>query len=89
VRACVSIGIPTIPAIINDYTGDFADHPEVTKDNLDNFFIDVPRDTEFNEDGFDYHYNLERARRHNYDESGLTWLDGDNPNWLEKEFPWL
>jgi hypothetical protein len=89
VRACVSAEIEYIPAIINDYTGDFAGTPIVRKDNIEDFFIDPPRDWEFGEYGFDYHYNLERARRQNYDESGLTWLGDENPEWLDKEFPWL
>lgn len=89
VRACKEAGIETIPAIINDYTGDYAEDTLVTPSNVEEFFTDVPRDWEFNEDGFDYHYNLERARRHNYDESGLAWLKGDDPSWLTKEFPWL
>lgn len=89
VRAAVSCGLETVPAIVNDYTGEFAENPLVTPENVESFFTDVPRDWEFNEDGFDYHYNLERARRHNYDESGLNWLEGEEPGWLYKEFPWL
>ena len=88
VRACSNAGIRRVPAIINDYTGDFEEAPQVTPENLSEFFTDVPRDYEFGPDGFDYHYNLERARRHNHDPAGLEWLD-DDPNWLDKEFPWL
>ncbi len=89
VRSCLHLGKKEIPAIVNDYTGDFAHGELVTPENVDSFFTDVPRDMEFGEFGFDYHYNLERARRHNYDESGLAWLGDDEPNWLYKEFPWL
>jgi hypothetical protein len=89
VRAALSVGLTTCPAIINDYTGAFEEAPLVTPDTVAEFFTDLPRDWEFNEDGFDYHYNLERARRHNYDESGLNWLEGEDPAWLSAEFPWL
>lgn len=89
VRAALSVGIETCQAIINDYTGLFRDGELVTPENVESFFTDMPRDWEFNEYGFDYHYNLERARRHNYDESGLNWLGDENPAWLFKEFPWL
>jgi hypothetical protein len=88
VRAALSCGYDTAPAIINDYTGNYAAGDTVTPDNVESFFTDPPRDYEFTEDGFDYHYNLERARRHNHDESGLNWLN-DEPTWLKKEFPWL
>jgi len=87
-RACTEAGISRCPAIVNDYTGAFQEDPEVTPENYSEFFTDVPRDVEFGPDGFDYHYNLERARRHNHDPSGLEWLEG-TPTWLDKEFPWL
>ena len=89
VRAALSCGLDTVPAIINDYSGAFREEVLVTPDNVESFFTDMPRDWEFGEYGFDYHYNLERARRHNYDESGLNWLGEDTPEWLFKEFPWL
>jgi hypothetical protein len=78
----------TVPAIINDYTGDFRDSPLVTGAGLASFFKDPPRDYEFGDKGFDYHYNLERARRANHDPSGFAWLD-DTPAWIATEFPWL
>ena len=88
IRACIQAGIETIPAIINDHTGDYKESPLVTPENVEGFFTDIPRDWEFTEDGFDYHYNLERARRANHDPSGFAWLD-DTPDWIAKEFPWL
>lgn len=88
VKACVAVGIKEIPAIINDYVGDFASCPEVTADNYAQYFTDPPRTFEFGDDGFDYHYNLERARRHNHDPSGFAWVDGDAP-FIKQEFPWL
>lgn len=89
VRAALSAGIEQVPAIINDYTGRFADCEEVTPENVESFFTDPPRDYEFTEDGFDYHYNLERARRQNHDPAGFAWLGDEKPRWIKKEFPWL
>lgn len=88
VRACQEAGITTIPAIINDYTGDYKTAIPVTPENVESFFTDPPRDYEFTEQGFDYHYNLERARRANHDPAGFAWLD-ETPAWIAKEFPWL
>ena len=89
VRACQEAGIEEIPAIINDYTGRYETSDSVTPENYHTFFTDVPREVEFSDKGFDYHYNLERARRHNHDDSGFAWLEGDRPKWINKEFPWL
>jgi hypothetical protein len=88
VKAALHVGLSRIPAIINDYTGEFHDCPEVTPKNVDTFFTDPPRDREFNKDGFDYHYNLERARRANHDAMGFAWLD-DEDDFIAAEFPWL
>lgn len=88
-RACVNVGLEEIPAIINDYTGKFADCPEVTPDNWQTFFTDPPRDFEFGEYGADYHYNLERARRFAHDPAGFQWLGKTEPDFLKREFPWL
>lgn len=89
VRAALSCEHDTIPAIINDYTRGFEMDLLVTPKNVEYFFTDVPRDYEFGPDGFDYHYNLERARRHDHDKSGLTWMKDQEADWLYKEFPWL
>jgi len=89
VRAAQRAGLETIPAIINDYTGQYADCPEVTEENLSYWFEDPPNTYEFGEYGFDYHYNLERARRANHDPAGFAWLEGEEPSWIRREFPWL
>lgn len=82
------LGVEAIPAIINDYTGAFGQASLVTADNLESYFTDLPRDYEFTDKGFDYHYNLERARRANHDPAGFAWVE-DDPSWIEQEFPWL
>jgi len=89
VNACKLAGIDRIPALINDYSGHYAASDPVTPENVLSFFTDPPRDYEFGPEGFDYHYNLERARRANHDPAGFAWLDGERPNWIDKEFPWL
>jgi len=89
VRACQEIGVKTIIAIVNDYTGDYSHYPLVTPDNYHEFFKDVPKTVEFTEHGFDYHYSLEMARRHDYDPGGFAWLGDERPAWIAKEFPWL
>jgi hypothetical protein len=82
-------GMEEIPAIINDYTRQvYADLETVTPENVTSFFTDPPRDYEFGEKGFDYHYNLERARRQNHDPAGFAWYDG-TPPFIAREFPWL
>ena len=88
-KACREAGITEIPAIINDHTGTYDMSPEVTEHTLSDFFQDPPRDYEFGVDGFDYHYNLERARRHDHDAAGFAWLEGHTPEFIAKEFPWV
>ncbi len=88
-KACLSLGIEGIPAIINDYTGEFDRSPEVRPDNWHTFFTDPPKTFEFGEFGADYHYNLERARRHDHDEAGFSWLEGEKPDFIAQEFPWV
>ncbi|MEE8114383.1 MAG: ParB N-terminal domain-containing protein [Nitrososphaerales archaeon] len=87
-RACQEIGIARIPAIINDYTDDYRFSPEVTPENWADFFTDPPRSFEFGEYGADYHYNLERARRQDYDPAGFAWVEG-TPEFISQEFPWV
>ena len=89
VHAALTAGIEAGPAIIKDYTGRYADGLLVTEDNWESCFTDVPRTFEFGEYGADYHYHLERARRHEHDEAGLDWLGDNTPAWLSKEFPWI
>lgn len=88
VRAATDCGMEEVPAIINDYTGAFDQYPEVTPDNYKEFFKDPPKDVEFGEHGFDYHYNLERARRHDHDPNGFAWVTG-TPQFIIQEFPWV
>lgn len=88
VHAALAVGIEAVPAIINDYTGEYDDGVLVTEDNWQTFFTDVPRTFDFGEYGADYHYHLERARRHEHDDAGLAWLE-DTPAWLSTEFPWI
>lgn len=92
--ACEDIGRAYVPAIINDYTGQFQDSTLVTESNLVELFKDPPRDYEFGEYGFDYHYNLERARRDRHDPAGFSWVEGAEdekkaPGWMKREFPWV
>lgn len=89
VRACLQAGIEEIPAIINDYTGHYSSADSVTPENVASFFTDVPLDMYWDEKGFDYHYNLERARRAVWDPAGFAWLHNEDPAWIKKEFPWL
>lgn len=89
IKACLEVGVEGCPAIINDYTGKFKHSPEVTPDNWASFFTDPPRAFEFGEYGADYHYNLERARCHDHDPAGFAWLEGEHPDFIAKEFPWL
>jgi len=87
-KACRALGLETVPAIINDHTGAYERFPEVTEQTLPETFIDVPKTYEFGPDGFDYHYNLERARRHAHDPAGFAWIDGE-PEFIKQEFPWV
>jgi len=89
IEACLLIGLDECPAIINDYTGEYSSSPEVTPDNWSSFFTDPPRAFEFGDHGADYHYNLERARRHEHDPAGFAWLEGSQPPFIAQEFPWV
>ncbi len=87
--SCIALGLDTCPAIINDYTEKYSESPEVRPDNWYTFFTDPPNTFEFGEYGADYHYNLERARRHDHDPAGFAWLDGEEPSFIAEEFPWV
>lgn len=92
--ACRDIGRQWCPAIINDYTGDYSGGAKVTEDNFQEFFRDPPKDIEFGPYGFDYHYNLERARRDDHDSAGFAWVEDAEdaakaPGWMKQEFPWV
>ena len=79
-----------IPAIVVDYAGDYVESPEVTPDNYQGFFRDVPMLFKFTDVGVDTHYSLERARRESYDAAGMEWTKGlDDTTFLDEEFSWL
>ena len=78
----------TIPAIINDYTGEFDHLPEVTIENFTDWFTDPPVWYVIDDLGADYHYSIERNRRDQYDSAGMNWV-ADDAAWLTDEFPWL
>ena len=87
-RAARDLDTGHIPAIVNDYVGRFPEAEEVNATNYERFFVDVPKYVSFDGDGgFDYHYNLERKRRDNYDEAGMRWA-GDSV-FIANEFPWI
>lgn len=88
-RAAREAGLDKIPALINDYTGKYKLAPRVTPKNIKNYFKDPPREFDWTDDGVDYHYNLERARRHEHDTAGFAWLEGETPSFIAEEFPWL
>jgi hypothetical protein len=79
-----------IPALVIDYTGRFALDREVTEDNWQEFFTDIPDYFEFDGDGVEYHYSLERNRRHSFDPKGMAWARADyiDDSFIEKEFYW-
>lgn len=87
-RACRALKLESIPAIINDYTGLYDSYDEVRETNWASYFTDPPRAFTFGEDGADYHYNLERARRHEHDPAGFEWVENDAP-FINQEFPWV
>jgi len=85
-RCAREVGLARIPALVNDYTGK-VEGPEVTKENVRDFFTDVPALVEFTCDGVDYHYSLERKRRDTYDPAGLEWARG--AEFIHEEFSWV
>jgi hypothetical protein len=91
VLACFDVGLYSVPAIVNDHCGRYKDAERVTPENWRAFFEDVPKDFEFTEYGADYHYALERNRRHQFDPAGLKWTEaeGVDPAYLREEFSWL
>ena len=86
-RVAKRLGI-TVPAIIVDYVGDYALCPEVTPDNWQRFFTDVPQCFDFFDGGIDTHYSLERMRRDSYDPAGFAWTSED-AEFIKEEFSWL
>lgn len=89
VRVCQHMDLDTIPAIITDYSGRWSAHPEVTPDNYEQFFTDVPAVFQFNNEGVETTYNLEKRNRHKWDNASFDWLEGEEPDWLKEDFAWL
>jgi len=85
--AARDIGLQAIPAIINDYTGEYDACESVDEENWTDFFMDVPQWHEFGDTGFDYHYSLERNRRDTYDPAGFNWIDDFGK--IAHEFSWV
>ena len=86
-RAARDLQLESIPALVNDYSGRYSDCPEVTPDNVFDFFTDVPEFIEFTPTGVDTHYSLERNRRDHYDPAGIAWAEG--ADFIDEEFSWL
>lgn len=82
----------SIPAIVNDYTGDFRNYPEVTPENHLRFYTDEPCWHEFGEYGYDSHNGLERMRREEWSKTstGFDWLKRKDYDlsFIEREMPW-
>jgi len=87
VHAGRDVGAAGIPAIVNDYCGRFKDHPEITKENFTSFFTDKPAWFVIDDKGADYHYNLERKRRAEYDAAGFDWCEDITD--IIVDFEWL
>ncbi len=78
-----------VPAIVVDYTGVYRLSPEVTPENWQGFFLDVPKLFEFTSIGVETHYSIERNRREWFDPAGVEWFKGIDEDFVEEEFPWL
>jgi hypothetical protein len=78
-----------VPAIVIDYTGEMVDYEEVTPDNWEEFYTDVPMYFEFNDTGIYTHYGLERNRDEPVDIRGLAWAREEDMQAILKESPWL
>lgn len=80
-----------IPAIVVDYTGELSNYEEVTQDNWQEYFVDVPAHFTWTEYGIDTHYGLERGRSEDwFDPAGVAWVeDLDDDSFLIEESPWL
>jgi hypothetical protein len=86
-RAARDLELTHIPALVNDYSGRYDNCPEVTPDNVRQFFTDIPEYIEFTHTGVDTHYSLERNRRDHYDPAGMQWAEG--ADFIESEFSWI
>lgn len=91
VLAAIDVELYGIPAIINDYCGRYSGSEDVSEDNWDVFFEDIPSYHEFTPYGFEMHYGMERNRRHQFDGSGIAWTKNDeiDDTFIQTEFGWL
>ena len=87
-QAAKEAGLDTVPMIINDFTGEYDDCPEVTEENLYDWFTDPPITYAFRKTGFTYHYNLTPSTREVHDPSAIAFYDGDVSDFYD-EFPYL
>ena len=87
-RCARDLKMGLIPVIVNDFTNRFEHCQEVTPANWLTYFVDVPKYAAFTRFGFDYHYSLERNRRHTFDSAGLAWVP-DGEDFLADEFAWI
>lgn len=74
-----------------DYVDGFDTFPEVTPDNWQEFFTDVPKYFEFTDVGVSTHYGLERGRREDLDEAGMEWARSNSRHMeaVLRESPWI
>lgn len=89
-QAAQELGV-LVPAIVVDYTGDLDPLRDVTPDNWQEYFRDVPTLFTFTDIGVDTHYGLERNRNEWFDPAGVEWAKG-SPEYMEavlKESEWL
>jgi uncharacterized ParB-like nuclease family protein len=84
-NAARDAGLERIPALINDHCNRYRYLREITPENWQDVFTDIPRYFEFTEDGVDYHYSLEKNRRMHFDPAGIVWRKGEPLS----EFSWI
>ena len=80
-----------MPAIVVDYSGDYAAEKIVTPQNCRDFFLDPPKTLKFTDVGIFTHYGLERTRHDDdFDEAGMEWTKSlDDDSFIYEESPWL
>lgn len=76
-RVAKELGIP-IKVIVMDFTGRYADCPEVTETNYESYFLDVPRQFSILADRIEHSYFIARRDKGPSDPAGYAWL-GDDP----------
>ena len=87
-KAAKEAGLTEVPMIVNDFTGAYKDCPEVTEENVADWFTDPPLTYAFRKTGFTYHYNLTPSTRVVHDPGAIAWYDGEISDFYE-EFPYL